>query len=55
MKEKIFYAKESSFPLYKKGDKFIIIKRNNNPNLMSIEAMRLKDRQIYGFEEGDLI
>lgn len=41
-------------PLFRKGDKFKIIKINDDPNLMPIEAIRLKDRQIYGFEEGEL-
>ncbi len=47
-------AKENFSPLYFKGDKFKIIKINNDINLMSIEAMRLKNRKIYGFEVDEL-
>lgn len=47
-------AKENFMPLYMKGDKFKIIKINKDINLMSIEAMRLKNHKIYGFDEGEL-
>ena len=40
--------------LYRKGDKFKIIRLNKDEDLMPIEAMRLKNRQIYGFEENEL-
>ena len=48
-------AKESFSPLYMKGDKFKIIKLNTDYNLKPIEALRIKDGRIYGFEEGELI
>jgi len=47
-------AKKDFIPLYRKGDKFKIIKKNKETELMPIEAMRLKDGQVYGFEEGEL-
>jgi len=47
-------VKESFIPLYRKGDKFKIIKRNSDKDLISIEAMRLKDKQIYGVEMEEL-
>ena len=51
---KILIAKDSCEPLYRRGDRFIITKRNADIRLMPIEAMRLKDKQIYGFEEEEL-
>lgn len=54
MEKQIFEAKEDYFPLYRKGDKFIIVKINKNPDLMPIEALRLKNKKIYGFEEDEL-
>jgi len=53
-KGQIRQVKENFMPLYMKGDKFKIIKINKDINLMPIEAMRLKNRKIYGFEEGEL-
>jgi len=47
-------AKDTFKPLYFKGDKFKIIKRNTEEGVAPIEAMRLKDKEIYGFEEGEL-
>jgi len=49
-----YKAKESFSPLYRKGDIFIIIKRNTDKNLTPIEARRLKDGNVYGFREGEL-
>ena len=54
MKQKISYAKESFEPLFRKGDKFIIVRRNNNPQLMPVEARHLYTREVFGFEEGEL-
>ena len=53
MKKK-FKAKEDYFPLYRKGDEFIIVKVNKDPDLMPIEAMRLKNKAIYGFEKEEI-
>lgn len=50
----ILITKESFLPLFLKGDKFKIIQLNEDYNLKPIEAMRLKDKKIYGFEEGEL-
>ena len=47
-------AKEDCMPLFRKGDRFVIIKRNSNPQLMPLEAMKLKDHRVYGFYEGEL-
>jgi hypothetical protein len=41
-------------PLFYKGDKFIIIKRNTDVGLYPIIALRIKDKNIYGFEEDEL-
>lgn len=51
----IFTIKESFFPLYRKGDKFKIIKINNNPDLMPVEAVDLRSRVVYGFTEEEII
>jgi predicted nucleic acid-binding protein len=50
----IVIAKETFDKLYRKGDKFKILDIVNNVNLISIKAMRLKDREIYYFEEDEL-
>lgn len=52
---KILIAKEDCMPLFRKGDKFAIVKRNSNLQLMPIEAMRIKNKKIYGFYGGELI
>lgn len=54
MKDKILRVKEDFEPLYHKGDLFKIVQINNDPDLMDIEAMRLKDGQIYGFSKDEL-
>lgn len=51
---KIYISKIDCEPLFRKGDKFIIMNINTNPNLMEIEAMKLKSKRIYGFNEGEL-
>lgn len=53
-KGQIFRAKESFPPIYKKGDKFKIIKFNKNSNLMDVEAVRLKDGEVYGFSKEEI-
>lgn len=50
---KKFKVKETIKGLYRKGDIFEIVKINDDPDLMTIEAMRLKDGETYGFEEED--
>ena len=50
----IVIAKETFDKLYRRGDKFRILDIVNNVNLVSIKAMRLKDREIYYFEEEEL-
>ena len=47
-------TKDEFFPLYKEGDSFKIVQLNTNVNLVPIEAVRLKDGMIYGFEDGEL-
>ena len=47
-------AKESFTPLYFEGDEFKIIKLNEDVNFVPIEAMRLKNKKIYGFGEDEL-
>jgi len=51
---KIFKATEDFYPLYRKGDIFKIIKVNNNPNLMDIMAVRIKDRKVYYFDKKEV-
>lgn len=48
-------AKEEFYPLYRKGDSFIILERRTDVRLVPIKALRLKDKQIYYFNEGELI
>ena len=52
---KILRAKESFEPLWRKGDEFVIVKRNTNPDLTEIEAKKLRSGRIYGFSEGELV
>ena len=49
----IMKVKETFESLYKKGDEFKIIKRTTESGLMPICAMRLKDKQIYWFQEDE--
>jgi hypothetical protein len=53
-KYELYKAKEGSYPLFKKGDLFVIVKRNTDENRTPIEAQRLIDNEIYGFNEGEL-
>lgn len=41
-------------PLFRKGDKFVIVGRNSDKNLMPIEAKSLRDGWIYFFNEDEL-
>ena len=50
----VLKTKEDFKPLFRKGDLFRIVKINEDENLMPIEAIRLKDREVYGFEVGEL-
>lgn len=50
---RIYKTKEDFLPLFRKGDRFKILKLNEDINLMPIEALRLKDGKIYGFEENE--
>ena len=52
---KIYKSLIECQPLFRKGDRFVIIKENNNPDLMDIEAQELKwKRRIFGFDKGEL-
>ena len=51
----IVKSKEDYRPLYKKGDKFKIIKLNTGENLMPIEALHLRTKEIYGFNRNELV
>lgn len=44
-------SKIDSLPLFREGDRFKIIQRNDDPDLMPIEALHLRSRRIYGMEE----
>lgn len=46
---------EEFYPLYRKGDSFIILEKTNDERLLPIKALRLKDKQIYYFNDGELI
>lgn len=52
--DKIKKAKQSFYPLFRKGDEFKIVGENNSSFLMPIEAMHLKSGEVYGFEEWEL-
>ena len=51
---KIYISKITFEPLFKKGDKFIIVNRNTDENLMPVEALKIKSKRIYGFEINEL-
>ena len=51
---KIQKVKHSTHPLYHQGDLFRVVRNNSDTNRMPIEAERLKDGCVYGFEEGEL-
>ena len=44
---KKYKVTETFIPLYRKNDIFVITKLNKEKELMPIEAMRLKNKQIY--------
>lgn len=44
-------TKEDFMPLYRKGEKFKVIRINKDENLMPVEAVSFKTGEIYGFEE----
>jgi hypothetical protein len=50
----ICIAKEDFKPLYYKGDKFKIIKINNHLDLLPLECLHFKTRNVYGFEFEEL-
>ena len=49
-----YIAKISYYPLFEKGDEFVIVKINKDKNLMPIIAKKLKNGEIFGFYEGEL-
>lgn len=49
-----FKAKESFYPLYQKGDEFIIVDLTDEPNLLPIAARHLKSKEIYYFNLEEL-
>ena len=51
---KIVKVKEGLPPLYHKNDEFKILKIENEDGDLPIQAMRLRDKQIYYFYEGEL-
>lgn len=55
MEDKILTSNITFEPLFFKGDKFRIVKRNTDPDLMPIEAVKLSSKNIYGFNEGELV
>jgi hypothetical protein len=53
--QQVMYKTKIDFqPLFRKGDRFTLVKKNNNPDLMPIEARSIKDGWIFGFEEDEL-
>jgi len=52
--DKIFISKVGLEPLFYKGDKFIIVKTNNDKDMMPIEAKHIRSGWIFGFNEGEL-
>ena len=53
-KGQIVKSIEDFRPLFRKGDLFKIIKINKDPALMNVEALHLRDKQIYGFDTWEL-
>ena len=51
---KVFRAKEDFKPLFRKGHRFIIVDRTDDPGMLPILAMKLKNKEKYGFYEGEL-
>ena len=51
----IFIAKEGFEPLYRKGDKFKIIKFNKDKDLLPIEALHLRTGNVYGFYRDEVV
>jgi hypothetical protein len=48
--------KKDFFPLYKKGDLFVIVRTDftDEEQLVPIEAMRIKDKRKYFFDKDEL-
>lgn len=51
---KRYKAKEDFYPLYGKGDEFIILDRTTDERLLPIAAKRIKDGEVYYFNDGEL-
>ena len=49
-----FTPKQEFYPLYRKGDKFKIVKINKEKDLLPIESLHLRTKQIYGFERDEI-
>lgn len=49
-----FKVDHDYMPLYKKGDLFKIIKINEDPDLMRVEAVNLRNNQVLGFSEEEV-
>jgi len=47
----IVKTKKDFMPLFRKGEKFKIIRINTDERLMPIEALSLFSKEIYGFEK----
>lgn len=54
-KGEIVKTKSEFKPLFKKGEKFKIIRMNFEDGLMPVEAKSLRTGEVYGFELGELI
>lgn len=51
---KIYISKITFEPLFKAGDRFIIVERNKDENMTPFGAMKLSSKRIYGFYENEL-
>ena len=51
----IFIAKEEFIPLYRKGDRFRIVKINRDKGLLPIEALHLRTGNVYGFYRDEVV
>jgi hypothetical protein len=49
-----YKAKADFDTLYRKGDIFVIVERNRDERLLPIGAMKLRDNEVYYFEENEL-
>lgn len=53
--KKVYISTIECYPIFYIKDRFIILDILNEEGVLPITAMRLKDKKIYGFYEGELV